>query len=144
MGNNKRGKMLPEFKRKKSFFFSHGSPVSKTTVKIKHSCLCDHRHRVRSQQVVASSRILSKPTKQTKKSYQRLGRDRRERKSMHIITDKQTHTPSTNIDPTCAAVSQINVRACYFCVSQRIENLLIEPSCSSNTITTGKGADQNF
>lgn len=119
MGNNKRGKMLPEFKRKKSFF-SHGSPVSKTTVKIKHSCLCDHRHRVRSQQVVASSRILSKPTKQTKKSYQRLGRDRRERKSMHIITDKQTHIHTNHQDRSHVRSGIIDKCACvlFLCVTK--------------------------
>lgn len=40
MGNNKRGKMLPEFKEKKFFFHTAESRFQNKQI-VKHSCLCD-------------------------------------------------------------------------------------------------------
>lgn len=143
MGNNKRGKMLPKFKRKKVFFHTAAAPFLKKQLKLNiRVCVTS------SSCALTTSSSKQQNFKQTNKTNKKviLAIRKRPRAKINAHNHRQTntHTPTTKIDPTCAAVSQINVRACYFCVSQRIENLLIEPSCSSNTITTGKGAEQNF
>lgn len=139
MGNNKRGKMLPEFKEK-SFFFMRQSPVSKTNRKNIRVCV--------TLSTCVRSLEMQQNFKQNQQNKQKshISDQERAKINAHNYTHHHQSTKRRrSIKPTCA-ISQINVRACYFCVSQRIENLLIERGArlQQQAVIPKKGAEQNF
>lgn len=131
MGNNKRGKMLPEFKVKNVFFFHAAAPFLKQQLKLNiRVCVtivivCAHKQSSKQQNF-----------KQTNKTNKKviLAIRKRKRAKINAHNHRQTHIHTNHQDQSHVRSGIIDKCACvlFLCVTKQTENLLIEPSCSSN------------